>query len=224
MRSLTTAFLLFALTLWGGGTASSAAEVAASDPDSLSRMCELGITYALSGQAAAAESAFVSLLSRSPGDARALNNLGNLSLGRGDPALALAFYAKAGAADSADAGIVLNEAAALMIAGDDSTARDAAAEGIERAGGPEPAAGLLGLKYEAPDSETRAAEGARVRRGEMLALLHSAIRSVPVDSTANHHGARPPAGAKAKPMPAWRPAGARSDIDVDVATLLYWKR
>ena len=66
---------------------------ASADDDARQRECELGITLALAGRAAAAESVFTSLLSHSPRDARALTNLGNLALLRGEPRLGLAFYA-----------------------------------------------------------------------------------------------------------------------------------
>lgn len=205
------------------GSAPAAAAPVNSAADRLERTCELGITYALSGQAAAAESAFVSLLAQSPGDARAINNLGNLSLWRGDAALALAFYARAGRADSSDAGILLNEAAALMIAGDDSSARERAAAGIQRAGGPEQAARLLGLKYESPDGDAnRSADRTQVTRDEVLALLQTATKAVPVDSTAAR-SAKTGSTAKAKPTPAWRSAGARGAAGTDVATVVYWK-
>ena len=211
----------------GGATPTPAPPIAApASPaaDRLERTCELGITYALSGQAASAESAFVSLLAQSPGDARAINNLGNLSLWRGDAALALAFYARAGQTDTTDAGIVLNEAAALMIAGDDSSARERAAAGIQRAGGPEQAARLLGLKYESPDSEAnRSADRTQVTRDEVLALLQTATKSVPVDSTAARGGKGGAAAKGIKPSPAWRSAGARGAAGTDVATVVYWK-
>ena len=205
----------------GVSTTAAPAEAA---PARLERTCELGITYALTGKSASAESAFVSLLAQSPGDARAINNLGNLALWRGDAALALAFYARAGRADSTDAGILLNEAAALMISGDNSAARERAAAGIERAGGPEEAARLLGLRYESPDGgDNRSADRTQVSRDEVLALLQAATKSVPADSTATR-GTKGGAGAKgAKSAPAWRSAGARGADGADVTTVVYWK-
>src|SRR5262245_42347699 len=97
--------------------------------------CELGITLALLGRTAAAESVFVSMLSRAPRDPRALTNLGNLALLRGDADLALSFYGQAQEADTVDAGITLNEANALMILGDEDAASALAAEGVRQAGG-----------------------------------------------------------------------------------------
>jgi hypothetical protein len=217
------------IALWGGGAegANAAAESAATanpTQDPLGRTCELGITYALSHEEAAAESVFVSLLSRSPGDARALNNLGNLRLLRGDVDVALAFYARAGQADSMDAGIPLNESVALMIGGYEDAARERAAEGARRAGGPDEAARLLGLRYAASDDGNPAAgDPAQVSRNEVLALLRAATQAVPVDSTHTTHAAA--AGkTPGKPAPAWRSAGARGAAGSDVGAVIYWKR
>lgn len=196
------------------------------NPDPLARTCEYGITLALSGNDAMAESVFVSLLSRSPGDARALNNLGNLNLWRGDTNLALAFYTRAGESDSVDAGITLNEATALMIAGDDEGATEQAAEGVRRAGGPDAAARLLGLHYEGPgDGAPRASDKVEVSRDEVMALLRAATRAVPPDSSRSKQAS--PAGPGAKPRkqaPAWRSAGARGAAGSDVVAVVYWKR
>ena len=90
--------------------------------ESLEAECDYGITLALSGNPARAESVFVSLLSHSPGDARALTNLGNLELMQGEPDVALVFYGRAAQIDTADAGIILNRAVALMILGDEDLA------------------------------------------------------------------------------------------------------
>lgn len=216
--------LILALLLAVAGSG----RVLADDPteDPLARTCELGITLALSGSDGAAESVFVSLLSRAPRDARALNNLGNLHLWRGDTDLALAFYASAGEADSADPGIVLNEATALMIAGEDGAARVRAQEGVQRAGGPDEAARLLGLRYATIETaDARGSDRVQVSRDEVLALLRAATRAVPVDSTvAAPANARGPGAKPRKPVPAWRSAGARGASDTDVAAVVYWKR
>ena len=194
-------------------------------PDSLARLCDYGITLALSGQDAGAESVFVALLSRVPRDARALNNLGNLRLWRGDTNVALAFYARAEEADSTDAGILLNEATALMIAGESEAAHERADEAVQAIGGPEPAARLLGLRYAEMDEDApRASDRAQLSRDEVLALLRAAARAVPVDSTrANAGTSGGPGAKKRKPIPAWRSAGARGSSDTDVTAVVYWK-
>jgi len=218
-RQRTVGLLLFLILTTFGARMGRAED--AKDP--LARMCDLGITYALSGDEVAAESTFVSLLSRSPGDARALNNLGNLRLWRGDTGLALAFYESASREDSTDAGITLNQAEALMIGGEDEAARERAGEGVRRAGGPEAAARLLGLHYTAPDDrDARGSDRAQVSRDEVLALLRAATQAIPADTVRT---APAPKNLKArKPVPAWRPAGARGAGGSDVTAIVYWKR
>lgn len=211
--------------LWVGAHAlAAAADDAAPDPNG--RLCEYGITLALSGHDAAAESVFVSLLSRVPHDARALNNLGNLRLRRGDPDVALAFYGRAGEADSADAGIMLNEATALMLEGDDQAARGRADEAMREAGGPAAAARLLGLRdADLNEDAPRASDHAQVSRDEVLALLRAAARAVPAD-TARANAKKKAEGAetrKGRSVLSWRSAGARGAADSDVAAVVYWK-
>ena len=188
--------------------------------------CEYGITLALIGRPAAAESVFVSLLSRSPRDARALTNLGNLALLRGDAALALAYYDRAAAADSADAGILLNAATALLVAGEEEAASAEAAVGVRRAGGVRGAARLLGIRAHGEEpAATKAGSQAYVSREEVLGLLRAAAGRVPKDSLGVGGG-----GAREAPAPGgrrvrqWRSAGARAARAPDPATLVYWKR
>src|SRR5207249_3866737 len=108
--------------------------------------CDYGAKLALEGNLAAAESVFTSLLSLSPGDPRALANLGNLHLLRGDRDSALALYRLAAAADGADAGLHLDRAIALFLMSQDDLAREAAAEAVARAGGSRRAVSLLRLR------------------------------------------------------------------------------
>jgi len=199
---------------------------APSDP--LQAECDYGITLALGGQDAKAESVFISLLSHAPGDARALNNLGNVALLRGRAALAASFYARAAQADSADAGIVLNQATAYTVLDDEESALAAATEGLRRAGGPGPAADLLGLRYDgdAPDWAKGDRRG-HLSKEEVLALLRAAAGKVPVDST-RARSAGKDVSVTSRP-PAWRSAGPRA-AHADVAgeggagAVVYWKR
>lgn len=208
-----------------GGAARGADSPPAGDAGSPARLCDLGITLALSGQGASAESVFVSLLSKSPRDPRALNNLGNLYLWRGEQDVALAFYGQAGEADSADAGIVLNEATALLLAGDDEGAKARAAVGVARAGGSQKAANLLGLHLDPDSGESeKGADSAQLSRGEVLALLRAATHAVPVDSTHAKQAPVDPKSRNPKKAPAWRSAGARGSEGTDAAAVLYWKR
>jgi len=202
----------------GGGAAR------AGEPAALARLCDLGIALAQSGRDSRAESVFVALLSRAPHDARALNNLGNVHLLRGDPELAAAFYESAGLADSADAGIMLNLALAARLAGDEEHALLIAEAGVRRAGGSVEAARLLGLALESPaDSLAKASRRPRLVREQAIELLRAAARSVPVDSTARR-GPAPGSASGTARAPVWRLAGARGDTPADAALVAYWKR
>lgn len=181
--------------------------------------CEYGISLAQSGNTARAESVFVSLLSHSPGDARALNNLGNLALFRGNAAAALSFYRRAAASDTADPGIALNEAATLALLGEEDAAVNVAANGVGRAGGFDQAADYLGLIYSGDASELPRGDKKSIRREEALLLLRAAVGKVPVDSTK----AKVPDGNK-KPAPSWRLASPRAGDEGDLPAVVYWKR
>lgn len=193
---------------------------AAASPPASDR-ADMGVTLAMSGELARAESLFVSMLSDTRGDSRALNNLGNLKLLAGDLGVALAFYDRAARGDSTDAGIQLNRATALLLMGDDARANDAAAVGVRLAGGLEAAQALLGLRNEA--APERAGKQAFVNRSEIRAMLKTAAAAVPNTS------AKPAAGAgtaspKSKGGTTWRSAGPRAADQSDAANVLYWKR
>jgi Flp pilus assembly protein TadD len=192
--------------------------------------CDLGVTLALSGDDAGAESVFISLLSHSPRDSRALTNLGNLHLVRGEPDLALAFYERAGNLDSLDAGIILNQAVALMLLGDEEMAERRASRGIELAGGIREALSLLGLRRTEQEAEDRnadkSAEKPHVAKNEIAALLSAAKQGVPVDPT--QAGGRSQYAAQSKqpgqPARSFRSAGTRASGESVVADMIYWKR
>lgn len=216
----------FALAATGVVALSAAPTAQAAEPagDGLSRLCDYGITLALQGQSAAAESAFVTLLSRSPGDARALNNLGNLHLWRGEWATAYSFYRSAGMADTADAGILLNAATALTLAGETEAANQMAAEGVRRAGGFEPATELLGLPAEAPAPDVaRGADRTRMSREQALQMLRSAASAVPADSARRATAADSAHAGAGKHAPTWRSAGARGSDESGPPAIVYWK-
>ena len=222
--SLRLSVTLIAITCQlGVGLGSARSSDADSDPRA--RLCEYGITLALSGQPAAAESVFISLLSRAPHDPRALNNLGNLRLWRGDLDLALAFYIRAAETDSTDSGILLNEAVALTLLGDHETASSQAGEAVSRAGSPEEAARLLGLKYLGPeedeDASERGADRVQLTREEVLRLLRAAAHAVPQDST-RIGDAGVKSARRTTPTPPWRSAGARASDEAS-GVAVYWK-
>jgi tetratricopeptide (TPR) repeat protein len=128
--------------------AGTAAPSGGAERDVLHALCDDGIAIAVSGRIMAAESLFTTLLSREPANGRAFNNLGNLYLWRGKPKLALEFYRAATEIDSTDAGIRLNTATALMLAGQERAALEEARKGVRLAGGIGGAADLLGLEYD----------------------------------------------------------------------------
>lgn len=192
--------------------------------------CEYGITMALCGRSAAAESAFVSLLSHNPGDARALNNLGNVHLYRGEADVALVFYGFAMARDSADAGIVLNRSVALLALGRDAEAESLAARGVQASGGAGSAEDLLGMSDAGGTSARGSEMSARVpllRPGDgksaRVAVTQADVRRL--------LGARAATSATTSRTDAARPAesrsattGTRAASAADALPSVYWKR
>ena len=193
----------------------------ASDP--LAIRCEYGVTLALRGELAPAETVFVSLLSRSPSDPRALTNLGNIHLLRGDLETAWVFYDRAIVADSADCGIRLDRAVASMLLDDQERAIDEAAEGALCAGGEQAAGALLGMRSEGGTPD-KGASRTRMSREDVRALLSAAVKGVPRDTTAAAPGAAPAKTQHKRPALTLRPAGPRGAGEAEAATLLYWKQ
>lgn len=181
---------------------------------------EYGVTLAVGGEDARAESVFVSMLSHTRGDARALNNLGNLRLLRGETGVALAFYDRALRGDSLDAGIHLNRATALMMIGDQARARQSFAIGLKLAGSLEHAQALMGLPPEKQPTD-RAARKTVIDTEQLRAMLQKAASAVPKDSVSSSSAAK--ADAAGKQPSAWRSAGARSSDGSEAPQLLYWK-
>lgn len=199
---------------------------AATTADSLEAACEYGTTLALLGNTASAESVFIWVLGVSPGDARALNDLGNLALLRGKPELALSFYSRAAAADSSDPGIVLNQSTALMVMGEQDAAAERAAIGVRMAGGAKAAGRLLGLRYTGPELDhSKASAGqAYLSKEELTALLSTAAGHIPAGSVKPRQASSDSTTqnqAKASNHAVWRSAGARAG-DQDTAALVYW--
>jgi tetratricopeptide (TPR) repeat protein len=169
----------------------------ARDATAADRLAEYGVTLAFKGDVARAESVFVTLLSVAPRDARALNNLGNLSLMKGESEVAMAFYARAAMADTADAGIPLNRSVALMLSGRDSEARAEAARAVEMAGGLERAGSFLALRSEqmAESKEAKVPSRTYLSKSEVMALLKGAKTAVPGAAPTAPAGTRPGQGA-----------------------------
>jgi len=182
---------------------------------------EYGVTLAVSGEEARAESLFITMLSHTKGDARALNNLGNIRLMRGETSVALAFYDRALRGDSMDAGIHLNQATALMLLGDKERSEQAFARGVELAGGLEQEQALLGIPAEPEQPTERAAKKPVIDPEQIRAMLKQAASAVPTDKAE-------PAGSDeaqtGKKPSAWRSAGPRASDGSETPQLLYWKR
>ncbi len=200
-------------------------ETSASDVAAQRKRAEYGIALAMSGEYRDAESAFVSLLSVSPGDPRALANLGNLRVLNGDLDVAMAFYDQALRSDPEDAGIVLNRATTWMLMGEVDRAESEAARGVTLAGGEAEAARLLGIagvKLGGP----RASDKPYVSKQEIRALLRAATSRVPGDSIkASTSSDSTKSETKTKrATKAWRSAGPRAGDGGEIASLLYWKR
>ena len=152
------AALLFVPLAHAASTDKAAVQAVGTDAQASDPHADYGVTLAIAGDAARAESVFVTMLSHTHGDARALNNLGNLRLLRGETGVALAFYDRALRGDSLDAGIHLNRATALMLIGDQDRADRSYRTGVRLAGGVEQAEALMGLPPEPARGRSRGAE------------------------------------------------------------------
>jgi len=202
-------------SLWAAEPASSAGDY--------------GVSLAVSGEEARAESLFITMLSHTRGDARALNNLGNIRLLRGETGVALAFYERALRGDSLDPGIHLNRATALMLIGDKDRSAASFARGVNLAGGVDQAEALLGLGPERTASDRTASDRTANGRGaqktmidpeQLRQMLRTAAKSVPTESAvAVNRTAR-----TARTASTWRSAGPRGADGSDTSHLLYWKR
>jgi tetratricopeptide (TPR) repeat protein len=183
---------------------------------------DLGVSLAIGGSESSAESVFVSMLSHTRGDARALNNLGNLRLLRGEAGVALAFYDRALKADSIDAGIHLNRATSLMLLGDQKRSEEAFATGVKLAGGLDRAMTLLNLPADNAPVD-RGAKKTAINPEQLKAMLKRAAATVPKDQikVVDSEVTTNPAS---KSSSAWRSAGARASDGTEAPMLLYWKR
>ena len=201
------------------GVLTAAPLLAATSPDNRS---DYGVSLAISGEEARAESIFVSMLSHTRGDTRALNNLGNIRLLRGETGVALAFYERALKGDSLDAGIHLNRATALLLLGDQVRSEAAFATGVKLAGSLENAQALLGITPEKTPTD-KAAKKTVIDPEQLRAMLKHAATTVPKDSVKllDSNVASQTSGKKTS---TWRSAGARASDGSDTPLILYWKR
>jgi tetratricopeptide (TPR) repeat protein len=218
--------LIVTNTAAGAAETTAASGVPDNDVATQSQRSEYGIALAMSGESLEAESVFASLLSSTPGDARALTNLGNLRVMKGEFGVALAFYDKALRAVPDEAGVVLDRAIALLLIGDTERAEAEAARAVTLAGGESQADWLLGLSSAEPGPTSRASEKQFLSKDQIRALLQAAARRVPrspAPSLAAHDSVSSEARAR-RPNSTWRSAGTRASDGGDVATMLYWMK
>ena len=200
--------------LLAAGTAAQATTTSnAGVSDRVNLRSQLGIIYAQNGQIEDARKEFVRLLEEPTGRAAALTNLGNLAVLEGKVDVALENYTQAAALDPEDGGILLNLGLAHKQAGNDAEAERVFQKALEKTGGPEKAAELLGVRM---DADTSKGKVSKLSNEEIKAMLAKARARVPDASTK-------PASTGDKTQVVSRPGGARA-ADVSVgATSLYWK-
>lgn len=198
--------------------------VASAGTDPSAAKCELGILRAYEGDLASAESLFTAVLSASRGDARALTNLGNLALLRGDPEVALGFYDLAILTDTLDGGIRLDRAIALAQSGRESESLAEARAGIRLAGGLREAGDLLGLRPSAPGGEDPPRASLmemHLTQAEVRALLRASLEVQPPDSSGL--GASPGHQRIRSPLRTTIAGARAAALEFEPAASMYWK-
>ena len=198
------------------------------------RECQFGVMLALQGRLVAADSVFTSLLAHSPGDARALTNLGNIRLLSGERDVALEFYASAARADSADPGIVLDRGITLYLMGRDSLARVVATRATVMAGGETQALGLVGVRArDVTDADMSAPMHFPIRAaraGQRTVLTRSDLRTLARAETGREASTvKRGQDYPASPSQAVPEAGGQVSVALEPASnrgsasALYWK-
>lgn len=176
-----------------------------------------GLVYAEDGRLPEAEAKFRAVLAARPGDAAALNNLGNVELLSGRADSALARYRAAFAADG-DAGILLNEGLARWGLGDRRGADSSFTEALARLGDPEKALALLGIPSERGGDARGKAE--KLSPSEIRQRLQQAAARVPAARSA------PGGGGEARPTGpvVTKVSGSRAADARGRARVVYWKQ
>lgn len=175
------------------------------------------LVYAEEGRWDEAADKFRAVLAARPGDAAALNNLGNLDLLAGRPDSALVRYRAAFAAE-ADAGILLNQGLALWGLGDREGADEAFSAAMARLGDAEKALALLGIPSVPGDGGRGRAQ--RLSPSEIRQRLREAAERVPERKAGAGDAAdRRPVGPVVTKVSGSRAADARG-----AAQVVYWKR
>ena len=205
--------LLFALcaVMFAAGSASGEGGGTA---DKVKLRAQLGIIYAQNAQYDEARKEFVTLLEEPTGRAAALTNIGNLAVLEGKVDVGLENYTQAVALDTLDAGILLDLGLALKMAGRDEEAMNTFSRALNKAGGEEHAAYLLGVKT---DSDTSKGKVTKLSNEEIKAMLAKARTRVPEATNAS---TSKDAG---RTQIVSRPGGSRA-ADMGVGpTSFYWK-
>ena len=188
--------------------------VSAPTGDKVTLRSQLGIIYAQNGQYEESKKEFVTLLEEPTGRAAALTNLGNLAVLDGKLDVALENYQQAAAIDTGDAGILLDYGLALKMAGRDDDATAAFAKALNKAGGEERAAYLLGVRT---DSDTSKGKVTKLSNEEIKAMLSKARTRVPEATNAST------SKDTGRTQIVSRPGGSRA-ADMGVGpTSFYWK-
>jgi len=183
--------------------------------DKVKLRAQLGIIYAQNGQYDEAKKEFVTLMEEPTGRAAALTNLGNLAVLDGKVSVGLENYTQAAALDTADGGVLLDLGLALKMAGRDDEAMNAFSRALNKTGGEEHAAYLLGVKT---DSDTSKGKVTKLSNEEIKAMLAKARTRVPEATNASTSK-----DAAGRTQIVSRPGGSRA-ADMGVGpTSFYWK-
>lgn len=221
MKRFVSQFLALVMLVAGGVTFGAAGRVAVvradvgKSTDKVALRAQLGIIYAQNGQTEDARKEFVKLLEEPTGRAAALTNLGNLAVLDGKVSVGVENYQQAAALDTTDGGILLDLGLALKMMGKDNEANATFSRALNKAGGEERAAYLLGVRTD--ESDTSKGKVSKLSNEEIKAMLARARTRVP-DAT-NASGGKD----QARTQVVSRPGGARaSDMGVGPSSF-YWK-
>lgn len=210
---------------------------------------ELGVAFAVQGDLGKAESAFVSILSSSPSDPRALLNLGNVCLLRGEAGPAREFYRRALSDPPSDPAIHYSLGVLSLLEEDPDAAANEIGQVLNATGDVDSACNLVGLRTQGLEVDVeRQGTGLLLSTAEVRDLLEKVYGALvrqarAADSTASRSAEKgDPAGTpvgsqSASPSKAaktsridelvedrgMRVSRERGEKRRQVAELLYWK-
>src|SRR5262249_26117174 len=136
----------------------------------------------------------------------------------GELGVAIAFFDQALRGDSADPGIQLNRALALMLLHDEDRAAQAAAAAIKLPGGRERASEMM----DGPAEKGKGLKRTFLSNAEIQELLHRAVAALPSDSLSKK--SRAPGARGGRDRASWRQGASRGADGSDAVQTLYWKR